>query len=1007
MQEKTTGSPYPENKMTPVYEKAASYILKETGIEKGYCLVLDCGDGQLAYELAKRSNLNIIVIEKKPGKVQNARRRLDMAGLYGSRIVVENWSVNSLPDYFADLIVSGEILKQGRTNSSPAEIFRVLKPGGGVACFGQPGVENISPGPPDLGKLADEWTALEIEEPELVLDDGHWILFTRKKLAGAGGWTHQYADPANTCCSDDKLVMAPFSTLWYGSPGPQLIPDRHAKAVSPVAFDGKLIIEGEDVIMAYDAYNGSLLWERRIEGANRVRVDADGGNMAINQYGLFMAVKNKCLQLDIKTGETVETFGLPPEWKEKPRRWGYIAVKDNILFGSAAMPLKQGYAQILDNIIDEYGNWKEMEELTSSDAMIAVYYKSSVSENTTEIEQAFQRSGTKWRSIADFPAWNPGISGLNPPSERMMISDGIFAINVETGEILWTHRGEKIAHITISIGENDIYLAEKGITNAQKIKASNEKQKNIREGKWEEFEIELGPDKADVRMVCSFDIFSGTENWKKVMDLSGCGDDFTATAYQNDVLLFFGSYGLHDKYRFPDGQLKWHRITALSAQDGEMMWSRPLNYMVRPLIIKDEIIIEPRKCDLYTGKIKTRIHPVTEKQVPWEFYRPGHTCAATAGNEYCLFYRSYNAAYYDLKEDKGLSYYGAIRPGCWINMIPGNGLVLFPEASSGCTCSFPLRTSVVLKPEKGEEVEDWSLYISHGPMTPVMHLAINLGAPGDKKDKNGTIWFGYPRPETQTGLKFDINEDLHEGMGFYSYDSKGVEIDGTDHPWLYTNGCFGLRKCEIPLIDDSFGEKAGLYTLRLGFASPSTRRVFDIKIQENVVLEDLDILKEAGGVNQAVIKEFFGIHVENNLSLELIPDMTDPEINQAPVINFIELIREDIPRHPEPAEKISILKPGETSKLLAQADKERNNKDFEMALEKYHRVLKGTASENFKLKALEGMESIASPESLPEIKKYCQNLDPIMWDYKEPDDEIVDAANRVYFAITNNSEKQE
>ncbi|MCK4855845.1 MAG: methyltransferase domain-containing protein, partial [Bacteroidales bacterium] len=205
----TTGSPCPEDKMTPVYEKAASYILKETGIEKGYCLVLDCGEGQLAYELAKKSNLNIIGIEKKPGKVQKARRRLDKAGLSGSRIVVENWSVNSLPDYFADLIVSGEILKQGRTNSSPAEIFRVLKPGGGVACFGQPVAENISHRPPDLEKLADEWTAIEIEEPELVRDDGHWILLTRKKLSGAGGWTHQYADPANTCCSDDKLVMAP------------------------------------------------------------------------------------------------------------------------------------------------------------------------------------------------------------------------------------------------------------------------------------------------------------------------------------------------------------------------------------------------------------------------------------------------------------------------------------------------------------------------------------------------------------------------------------------------------------------------------------------------------------------------------------------------------------------------------------------------------------------------------------------------------------------------------
>ena len=449
-----------------------------------------------------------------------------------------------------------------------------------------------------------------------------------------------------------------------------------------------------------------------------------------------------------------------------------------------------------------------------------------------------------------------------------------------------------------------------------------------------------------------------------------------ATGYKNDILLFFGSYGLHDKHRFPEGQLKWHRITAVSAKDGEMMWSRPLNYMVRPLVIKEEIIIEPRKCDLYTGEIITRIHPVTGKQVPWEFYRPGHTCAATAANEHCLFYRSYNAAYYDLKEDKGLSYYGAIRPGCWINLIPGNGLVLFPEASSGCTCSFPLRTSVVLKPEKKEKIEDWSLYISHGPMTPVKHLAINMGAPGDKKDNDGTIWFGYPRPNTGTGLKFDIHENISDGMGFYSYDSKGVEIQGSDDPWLYTNGCFGLQKCEIPLIDDSFGEEPGIYTVRLGFASPSTQRVFDIKIQDRMVLEGLDILKEAGGVNHAVIREFKGVQVENNLSLELIPAIADADINQSPVINFIEVIREDIPKETDSSEKIKDIYLTEAKELLLEADKSCESKDVENALVKYHQVLEGSVSQKYKLRALEGMENLANEKSLPVIKKYCQNLDP-------------------------------
>ena len=288
------------------------------------------------------------------------------------------------------------------------------------------------------------------------------------------------------------------------------------------------------------------------------------------------------------------------------------------------------------------------------------------------------------------------------------------------------------------------------------------------------------------------------------------------------------------------------------------------------------------------------------------------------------------------------------------------------------------------------------------------------------KDNDGTIWFGYPRPQITimggagegvqgspekpfpyltTGLKFDINEDIPEGMGFYSYDSKGVEIEGTDYPWLFTNGCVGLRKCEIPLIDDLFAEEAGIYTIRIGFAAPSTRRMFDIKIQDNIVLENLDVLKEAGGVNNSLIKEFKGINVVNNLSLELVPEKLNPEVSQAPVINFIEVIREDTPGKSEPSEEIRIITASEAAKMLENAGKEYDDKDFENALSKYHMVLKASTMKEFKMKAFEGMEAIASVQSLPEIKKYCQNLDPIMWDYKEPDQELVDAANRVFDAI--------
>ena len=59
-----------------------------------------------------------------------------------------------------------------------------------------------------------------------------------------------------------------------------------------------------------------------------------------------------------------------------------------------------------------------------------------------------------------------------------------------------------------------------------------------------------------------------------------------------------------------------------------------------------------------------------------------------------FFLRGYFLWYYDLANDFGMMPFGGIRPGCWINVIPANGLVLFPEASAGCTCKYPLQTSI-------------------------------------------------------------------------------------------------------------------------------------------------------------------------------------------------------------------------------------------------------------------------------------------------------------------------
>ncbi len=803
-------SPFDDDEWTAVYKDAADQILKETGVKKGYCLVLNSGIGRLALDLAQKSELKIIGIEKDQDKVKRAKEYLDKAGLYGSRVCIENWDLESLPDYFANLIVSDDILQSGKISVEAKEVYRVLKPFGGVACFGQSRDEGRESQALDEESLFKWMNQIGGQEPELSRDHGIWVKAKRGKLEGAGGWTHQYSNPANTICSDDELVNYPFGVLWFGEPGPEKMVERHARAAAPVAKNGRLFVQGENVIMAYDSYNGIKLWEREIQGANRVRADVDGGNLALSDDGIFVAAEDKCFRLDAQTGETLNTYKIPVSQGRKPHRWGYIACSGSTLFGTAAMPMNQDYNQMWQKIVNA-------ESKMGTDQTPISSYFSSQFPSTEKARTEFQRAGIKWHFVADFPAWNGGIITQEPATDKLMFSKAIFALDIKTGKTKWVHRGNKIAHITISMADGNLYFADNTLTKSERVQGINDRRQYFQKGIWKDYKESIKDKDTDVRLVTALDAESGKIKWKRPIDLSGCGGDAVASAFKDNTLLFFGSFGLHDKWRFPADELRWHRITALSSDNGRMLWSRPLNYMVRPVIIDDMIIVEPRACNLRTGKIKTRVHPITGKTVPWEYYRPGHTCAVTSASSSCLFYRSYNAAFYDLEADRGITYFGAIRPGCWINMIPANGLLLFPEASAGCTCSFPLRTTVVLKPEQNTDASDWSVFVSQGPITPVKRLGINLGAPGDKKDKNGNLWFGYPRPKTEYGIKFNLHETIDENMGYFNYDARGVQIHETDKPWLFTSGCVGFSNCKISLMDDAWSVNPGIYTIRLGF----------------------------------------------------------------------------------------------------------------------------------------------------------------------------------------------
>ena len=791
--EAAVADPYSDSPSASTFRQAAEKILDLSKIKRGYCLVVGLETGQLALELAKRSDLTVYAVDPDAEKVAAARKAIDAAGFYGRRVCAEQWPLDKIPysDYFANLIVSETAVLRGEMPAGFQSASRMLKPLGGTM------ITQAKTGDADPGKF-------------------RWDVEVRRALPGAGSWTHQFGNPANNACGDDQIVKAPFGVLWFGRPGPGEMVNRHQRAASPLSMDGRLFIQGENTLMAYDAYNGVKLWQRDLPGAMRTNASHDGSNLALSREGLFVAIRGECLKLDPASGETKATYQFPAVDDGGAGRWGCITVTGGVLYGTRC------------------------------------------------------RGGRQ--------------------------SDLLFAVDVKTGEHRWVHRGRKIPHIAIAVGDGRVFFVDT-CTDAQARKAAVDQQREriSRLPKPQQPAALAALEKADVRMVYALDAEKGDVVWQQPVDLTHCGGGTLGAMYNNDVLVIFGVYlDGHFWQQFFAGEFASRRVTAISATDGGFLWSQPVGYRVRPVIIGDTLHAEPWAFDLHTGEQETRVHPVTGQTDLWQFARPGHHCGCPIGSPNCLFFRSYCLGYYDLLGDYGTMHFAAQRPGCWVNAIPAGGLLLFPEASAGCMCPFPNMCSVVFKPTEVNKA--YSYYSAPGPMTPVKRLAINLGAPGDRSDSAGNLWLAYPRPSGSLVLQFKVEVGYHPRGRFFQRNSSYTPIAGTDDAWLFASAARGLKKCVIPLLDEDDG--TALYRVRLAFADPDNaengRRVFDVKLQGNVVLENFDPAGEAGGRDRAVWKEFSGIEVVDNLTIELLPKTSASVPEQTPLLAGVEVVRERI-----------------------------------------------------------------------------------------------------------------
>jgi len=168
-------------------------------------------------------------------------------------------------------------------------------------------------------------------------------------------------------------------------------------------------------------------------------------------------------------------------------------------------------------------------------------------------------------------------------------------------------------------------------------------------------------------------------------------------------------------------------------------------------------------------------------------------------------------------------------------------------------------------------------------------MAVNLGAPGDRRDADGKMWFGYPRPglpgdRAAMGFSFKLGVELADGGGYFRGNDAADSMAGVDRPWVFASGVRGLKRCMLPLLGEN--DEPGKYTVTLYLADVADQTVGSalsyIKLQGKKVAGEGE--GPDGNLRTSVVK-FEGVEVNRNLEIEIVPG------GSVPVLCGVEVLR--------------------------------------------------------------------------------------------------------------------
>lgn len=729
-------------------EQSPDCPLLQHGQPEGYAFWFGRADSpQLAELIASSPFLQLAVVDDDEQRIHNLQVFLDQQNLLG-KITGHVGTPQSFraPSYVAHMTFTTADLASDP--HAVTAMWNSVRPYGGTLTV-------VGADPAQRQAIARQWTSLKLEQARVNALDNVVIATREGALPGSADWTHQHGDIANTVKSDDARVRLPLGILWFGGSSNMDVLPRHGHGPPEQVVGGRLIIQGMNSLSARDVYTGRVLWKREFEDLgtydvyydetyentplnpkyNQVHIPGANGrgtNYVVTEDRIYLLIGATCLMIDPANGQDAGRIEMPTSEDGSQPEWGYIGVYENLLLGGVG-----------------FANYREKHDLEFAG------------------DRELKRNQ----------------AGFGSKSFDRAASRGLIAFDRHSGKQIWrVDAKHSFWHNGIVAGGGRIFCLDR---NPAPVEQAMRRR---------------GLPLPDSYRIACFDAASGSTTWEVTEAIFGT---WLGYSEEHDLLLQAGAQA-SDRLSAETGQ----GMRVYKATSGDLHWKKDTLKYSGPCILHNDFIITNANSyaesagafHIATGEQRMVKHPITGELTPWKITR-AYGCNNMIASENMLTFRSGAAGYYDLTSDSGTGNLGGFKSGCTSNLVVANGVLNAPDYTRTCSCAYQNQTSLALV--HMPEVEVWSVNAlasaetserSAGAERFVESVGFNLGAAGDRRDADGTLWLEYPaKAGTTPPFQVRFNSDAK------AYTQHSSTRSDDPLAWMTSSGIENIRELTIDL----------------------------------------------------------------------------------------------------------------------------------------------------------------------------------------------------------------